>query len=134
MSSMMGTLSDWQVGQIIAALTLPNPLDPKHVAPLHYISLHTGNPLVGDPTAYELPGTSYQRQLGTFVIAGPRAIRTSNGQKWPSLGETVVTHLGIWDDSHVGNLRAGIVLVNPVYVTEGGSYSLAAGDLYYRWP
>jgi hypothetical protein len=46
----------------------------------------------------------------------------------------VVSHLGIWDNAFGGNLRAVITLVTPFHVLEGGSYQLAAGDLYYRWP
>ena len=124
MSSMMGQLTDWQVGQFIALL----------LSGKHYVSLHNGDPGLGSPTSTEVPGASYQRQLGTFVAVGNRAVRTSNGQSWPSLGETVVTHIGIWDDAHNGNLRAVVTLVSPYYVTEGGAFGLNAGDLYYRWP
>ena|SRR5436190_4773493 len=124
MSSMMGALTDWQVGQLRAVL----------LAGKHYVSLHNGDPGLGSPTATEIPGATYARQLGTFVAVGARAIRTSNKQSWPSLGESVVDHLGIWTDAHNGNIRAVITLVTPFYVTEGGTYELAAGDLYYRWP
>jgi hypothetical protein len=121
---MMGALTDWQVGQFITAL----------LAGQHFVSLHYADPGLGSPTATEIPGASYARAPATFVRVGNRAIRTTNGQSWPSLGETVVTHHGIWDAAYNGHLRAVITLVTPFYVTEGGSYQLAAGDLYYRWP
>jgi hypothetical protein len=123
-STMMGQLTDWQVGQLITFL----------LAGQHYVSLHNGDPGIVDPTATEIPGASYSRQPATFVPVGARAIRTSNKLSWPSLNETVVTHLGIWTASHGGNMRAITTLVNPFYVTAGGTYELAAGELYYRWP
>jgi hypothetical protein len=124
MSQMMGVLTDWQVGQFIAQL----------LSGKQYVSLHRAYPGIGSPTDTEIPGSSYSRQPATFIAVGARAIRTTTLLSWPSLSETVVTHLGIWDNSHGGNLRAVITLVNPVYVAEGGTYQLAAGDLYYRWP
>lgn len=126
MSASLGYVSNYQVGQWMAAL----------VAGHSYASLHFSDPGVvqDNPSATEIVGSSYRRAPVVWSIASARVLTSTNAQEWRSLAETVVTHLGVWDDAYGGHLMAIIPRVTPLYVLSNGSFRLEAGELYIRWP
>jgi len=79
-----------------------------------YLSMHTGDPLDDDSGATEVDAvvddTSYARQSITFAAASGGVSASSNAQAFTAVvygtgaAPYVVTHIGIYDASTVGNL------------------------------
>ena len=120
---MSGSLSDWQVSDLIDYLT----------SGPWWASLHTADPRVGSPTAHELAGASYARQQLTVVAAGARVMNATNATVWANLPEATVTFLGIFTDVVGGNLRAAIPLPDSVAIAAGQGYTVPAEEIYVSW-
>jgi hypothetical protein len=126
MSAELGYISNYLVGVWMEQLG---------AAPT-YVSLHFSDPGVvqDNPSSTEVLGASYARAPVVWSISGARTMVSTNAQQWRGLAETVVTHLGLWNDPYGGQLLAVIPRVSPLYVLANGSFRLESGDLYLSWP
>jgi hypothetical protein len=116
----LGTLSDWQVADLIGYLTTGQ----------FWASLHTADPRVGVPTANEFGGTSYHRIEVTMAASGSRLLVSTNAQDWSTLAAGTLSHVGLFDGSIGGHLRAAMPLDVPLVIVEGAAYGLAPGAIY----
>ena len=98
-----------------------------------YAGLHYAEPSTMDPTATELTGGGYQRQLVTWVSAG-RLL--SNGVRlgYSGLSPASVSHVCVYDQPYGGKLLVKVALTSPKLVALSGMYEIPAGELYIRFP
>lgn len=95
-----------------------------------YLALAASDPFAGDPLTAEVIGGSYGRVLLNFVSGSPTSIQATNEIDFHGLAlGTTIFGLMVFDASRNGNMIAGFSYDAPVELSNGGKYTVAAGEV-----
>lgn len=69
-----------------------------------WVSLHSSNPAVDDPSLSELTGVGYGRAYPALQAVGAHTLANSVVMSFTNLPPVVITHFGLWTQETGGDL------------------------------
>lgn len=88
-----------------------------------YMSLHSADPIRSGVNS-EVQGGSYKRLLIPWAHE-TRTLWLGQKLRWTGLPMVTISHIGVWDLAHNGNLLAAAILPAPFpHVGQGGAFEL----------
>lgn len=123
MPARAGRFSDYRVGIWLTATSQQT----------LYLALFSSDPYAaGTPTAVEMTGAGYARQIPIMSLTG-RIITVTNTLLWSAISAgSTLSHIGAFDAAFNGNLElAGPIPGGPRTYPNGGTLTLTANSMHF---